>query len=490
MHRCADQTTNYSHRDQLSVIGCLIEERYFVEQFLASGSYANLYLARDLLSPINTPRHIVIKVLNVALQGPQKAELVETLRANFLAEALLIERLRHPHIIQSFGHGTATDLSGKPIYYILLQYVAGGDLTNLSPLPTTFIKALDILEQVGAALRHIHKFGYIHRDIKPKNILLTENQEMALVADFGIARMISGQTLITSAYNKIYSPPRQHLQFSHPPIIDTYAVSKVLYFLVVGKSPSSFAQRKITSLPYPCRDEAWAPALLQVLKRATSDIPGECYKHVDDLVGDVRDIAEQTLVKENRRGASRRYTKSDSQIVIEIPEVVRPAIPPESPNAEKPRPSVKESILATLSYLRDAVQHLGETIADQIKTINVSSKSMLILCACLLLILVLEISGHLIFRPTPESTRTDTTAEEKRLLKVGEVVVATTDINLRAKPGARSQKIGLVEKASRVRILRIQGNWIEVEVVERGREQEDSSSANKGWINSSLTRHE
>src|SRR5437868_1280179 len=82
-----------------------------------------------------------------------------------------LDRVRHPNIINRLGHGTALDLAGTPFHYIVLEYLAGGELAaRCRNQPFTIERALFYLEQVCNGLAHAHECGVIHRDIKPSNL--------------------------------------------------------------------------------------------------------------------------------------------------------------------------------------------------------------------------------------------------------------------------------------------------------------------------------
>src|SRR6202022_1303616 len=93
-------------------------------------------------------RGVVIKALNVLLQGYQDPELELTLIQNFQNEAVALDRVRHPNIISRLGPGTAIDLSGTTFHYLVLEYLSGGDLAKLCRLePLRLEQSLKYLQQ-------------------------------------------------------------------------------------------------------------------------------------------------------------------------------------------------------------------------------------------------------------------------------------------------------------------------------------------------------
>src|SRR5690242_12726598 len=169
---------------ELKLQNSRLDGRYDIVERLGGGSYAEIYVANDNAAVDDAPRTIVIKALNLYLQDAPDAELERTLVSNFQNEAVALDRVRHPNVINRLGHGTAIDLAGTTFHYIVLEYLPGGDLFALTKTrPLSLQRALFYLEQVCSGLAHAHKCGVIHRDIKPQNLLLTADQELVKIAD-------------------------------------------------------------------------------------------------------------------------------------------------------------------------------------------------------------------------------------------------------------------------------------------------------------------
>ena len=201
---------------ELKLQNSRLDGRYDIVECLGRGSYAEIYVANDNAAVDDAPRTIVIKALNLYLQDAPDAELEQTLVANFQNEAVALDRVRHPNVINRLGHGTAIDLSGTTFHYIVLEYLPGGDLFALTKTrPLSLQRALFYLEQVCSGLAHAHKCGVIHRDIKPQNLLLTEDKELVKIADFGVARIDATEGAITRVGTNIYSAPE------HNPLMHT-----------------------------------------------------------------------------------------------------------------------------------------------------------------------------------------------------------------------------------------------------------------------------
>src|SRR5215470_9990659 len=189
-----------------------LDGRYDILERLGGGSYAEIYVANDNAAPEGAPRTIVIKALNLYLQDMPDSDLERTLVSNFQNEAVALDRVRHPNVINRLGHGTAIDLEGTTFHYIVLEYLPGGDMFALTRTrPLSMQRALFYLEQVCSGLAHAHKCGVIHRDIKPHNLLLTADRKTVKIADFGVAKIApQANEEITRVGTDVYAPPEHH----------------------------------------------------------------------------------------------------------------------------------------------------------------------------------------------------------------------------------------------------------------------------------------
>src|SRR5436309_15687936 len=138
---------------ELKLLQCRLDARYDIEDCLSRGSYAEIYVAHDRAATDERFRKVVIKALNVLLQGYQDPDLERTLIQNFQNEAIALDRVRHINIISRLGHGTALDLNGTAFHYIVLEYLGGGDLSALSRRERLELnRALLYLQQVCGGL--------------------------------------------------------------------------------------------------------------------------------------------------------------------------------------------------------------------------------------------------------------------------------------------------------------------------------------------------
>lgn len=274
---------------ELRLENSIVDDRYLVERCLGRGSYAEIFLAYDQQSE---GRLVIIKALNTSLQGTPDPELEQTLVENFQNEAIALDRVRHPHIIQRLGHGTAADLDGVPFHYLVLEYMPGGDLWSLCrKRPVGLDEALFYFQQVAEALAYAHSQRVIHRDIKPNNLLLSADHRVLKIADFGVAKMTHDDASeITRVGTNVYAPPEHHpdvraddLSQKLTPSADVYSLAKTIYTAMTGRAPRQFSREPIGELPADLATESWSGALLTVLGKATASRVSDRFQSVEEF---------------------------------------------------------------------------------------------------------------------------------------------------------------------------------------------------------------
>jgi len=208
----------------------------------------------------------------------------------FKTEALSAASISHPNIVNIYDVGQEKD-----VHYIVMEYVDGKTLKDVirknAPLPIS--QAVDIAIMVCDGVHHAHEKGIIHRDIKPHNILITE-QGMVKVADFGIARAVSAGT-ITYGNNIVgsvhYFSPEQARGEVINRTTDIYSIGCILYEMVTGKVPFD-AESPITVALRHIHDEPPSPrlknpeiplALEGIIFRAMEKVPGRRFQTAQDM---------------------------------------------------------------------------------------------------------------------------------------------------------------------------------------------------------------
>jgi serine/threonine protein kinase len=205
--------------------GALANGRYRIERTLGQGGMAVVYLAHDE----ELHRRVAVKVLADHLAGD------DNFRARFLRESKLASRLSHPNVVQVYDAG---ETDGSP--YIIMEYVPGETVAQRGML--SHAEAVPLALQACAGLQHAHNAGLVHRDVKPANLLVRED-DVLKIADFGVARAAEltrltqhGTVLGTAAYLS----PEQAAGEEVTVATDIYSLGAVVYELLTGRAPYEF----------------------------------------------------------------------------------------------------------------------------------------------------------------------------------------------------------------------------------------------------------
>ncbi|SDC23425.1 Stk1 family PASTA domain-containing Ser/Thr kinase [Streptomyces prasinopilosus] len=207
------------------LVGQVLDGRYRVEARIAVGGMATVYRAVDT----RLDRVLALKVMHPALAAD--GSFVD----RFIREAKSVARLDHPNVVQVFDQGT-----DREYVYLAMEYVAGCTLRDvlrergaLQPRA-----ALDILEPVLAALGAAHRAGFVHRDMKPENVLIGDDGRVK-VADFGLVRGVGTVTNTTGTVlgTVSYLAPEQIESGTADPRVDVYACGILLYEMLTGERP-------------------------------------------------------------------------------------------------------------------------------------------------------------------------------------------------------------------------------------------------------------
>src|SRR4051812_7004129 len=250
--------------------GQRIRNRYLLGALLGEGADALVYCAMDR----HLGRMVAIKLLRPELSADP------TLVDRFEREARSASRLNHPNIVPIYDYGQALDT-----YFLVMEYVRGGHLgSHLRPgQPIASIAALWLAAQVAEALAAAHARGIVHRDVKPANILLTEEGSPKLT-DFGIAKILDVPA-VTRASELLGTPhylaPEQASGGEITPATDVYALGVVLYEMLAGRRPFvgnrllHVAMQHVHDAPPPLTDlnPAIAPALAALVARTLAKDP-------------------------------------------------------------------------------------------------------------------------------------------------------------------------------------------------------------------------
>jgi eukaryotic-like serine/threonine-protein kinase len=260
-----------------------LADRYTIESELGHGGMATVYLAEER----KHGRKVAIKML--------RPELSASVDANrFSREIQIVARLSHPHIVPLIDSG---DVNG--ILYYVSAYVPGGSLRDRlqreGPLPLA--DTLRIAGEIGAALDYAHRNDFVHRDVKPENILFADG--LAVLADFGIATACcepgteplteSGIAIGTPAY---MSPEQASGEPNVGVRSDVYSFGCVVYEMLAGRPPFQGGSLRatmvqhLTATPAPLRSiRPETPAAVEAaVARALAKNPADRFAAVTEFV--------------------------------------------------------------------------------------------------------------------------------------------------------------------------------------------------------------
>ena len=281
---------------------------------LGRGAMGVVYKARDP----QIDRLVALKTIVLRGHDP---EAEEEFRKRFLNEAQAAGRLHHPGIVSIFDVGEEPE-NHDP--YIVLEYVAGEALNKIlareKKLPIG--RALQLAEEVASALDYAHTQGVTHRDIKPGNILITQDDH-AKIADFGIAKLnlahftVPGKVLGTPAY----MAPEQLSGEGSDGRSDLFSLGVILYAMATGHSP--FQGNSATTVCFKVANKEPVPAsaldldlpreIDAVIARAIAKDPQERYQRGGDFAADLRELQTQAQAQ-TKPGGTTTFIRSGTTL--------------------------------------------------------------------------------------------------------------------------------------------------------------------------------
>ena len=224
----------------------VLSGRYVLEECIGSGGMAEVWRANDHL----LARTVAVKILHAAYKND--VEFIE----RFHREAKAAAGLSHPNIVSIFDVGLEGD-----DHFIVMEYVPGSTLKekikNEAPLDIPI--AVRIAKDIASGLAHAHANNIVHCDIKPHNILMTDDNR-AKIGDFGIARAVTESTMTYSGSvmgSVHYFSPEQARGSMITPKSDVYSLGIVMYEMLTGRlpfngdNPVTIAMKHVEEEPVP-----------------------------------------------------------------------------------------------------------------------------------------------------------------------------------------------------------------------------------------------
>ncbi|MDB9308504.1 bifunctional serine/threonine-protein kinase/formylglycine-generating enzyme family protein [Aphanizomenon sp. CS-733/32] len=218
--------------------------QYEIIDTLGQGGFGITYLAQDH----KRKKEVAIKSLNVSFLKQRYrdkygntdsfGEFLAEEQDKFNTEAMVLATFDHPHIVKVYPEL----FQENGLSCMVMEYVKGKNLEQYSYANGVFSESagLEIIKGIGEALSYIHSRNYLHRDIKPANILLREEDNKAILIDFGLAREVNFAELmsLTNAKTPVFAPPEQFENRSNfTPALDIYALAATLYVIIAVHEP-------------------------------------------------------------------------------------------------------------------------------------------------------------------------------------------------------------------------------------------------------------
>ena len=276
---------NTENKDHLQE---LIGSDYELQWIIGHGGMSTVWLADDT----RNDREVAIKVLR-----PEFSDNQEFL-SRFRNEAESAESIQSDNVVATYDYRELED-NGRKFCFMALEYVRGESLADLLARENTLQEelALDVLEQAGHGLSIIHRMGLVHRDIKPGNLMITQNGQVK-ITDFGIAKAAAAVPLTRTGMvvgTAQYVSPEQAQGKEVSPASDIYSLGVVGYEMLGGKRPFSgdssvsIALAHINQEPEPLSTTISAPAR-ELIRIALRKDPNTRYADGNEFTVAVSDV--------------------------------------------------------------------------------------------------------------------------------------------------------------------------------------------------------
>jgi serine/threonine protein kinase len=336
-----------------------------IERTLGHGGMGIVYLATEL----RLERQVALKVIRAELAGD------ESFRARFRSESRTAASVEHPNVVTVFGAGERDGL-----LYVAMRFVPGRDLGRLVAADGALSPddAASLIAQVADGLDAVNAAGLVHRDVKPHNVIIGEEDD-AHLTDFGLAKAMASSSGLTATGQVIgtvdYMAPEQIEGRRVDARTDVYALGGVLFHAVTGRVP--FDERESTAKmwahvnePPPSTGGRRAGVLDPVIRRAMAKNPADRYPSAGDLGRAAVAATRGEAVTEPEHVVA-------SGEAAPLPETVRlsrdPSLPPTDPQP-RPRRRRRRRLIAALLVLL-ALGGLGAAALIEVPRLSDSGKT-------------------------------------------------------------------------------------------------------------------
>lgn len=292
--------------------GTTLDGRYRVETRIATGGMSTVYRGTD----IRLDRPVAIKVMDSRYAGDQQ------FLTRFQFEARTVARLSDPGLVAVYDQGLGG--TGGQLPFLVMELVEGGTLRELlrerGPMPPHAVAA--VLRPLLGGLAVAHRAGLVHRDVKPENVLISDEGDVKL-ADFGLVRAVA-QAGITSTSvilgTAAYLSPEQVSSGNAGPRSDIFSVGILTYEMLTGTTPftgdtalSVAYQRMDQDVPAPSDAISGVPPQFdELVLHATARDPALRYADALDMGAELAAVAEELRLPAFRVPAPRNSAQHDS----------------------------------------------------------------------------------------------------------------------------------------------------------------------------------
>ena len=307
--------------------GTLLDGRYRVATKIATGGTSTVYRGLDT----RLDRPVALKVMDSRYAGDQQ------FLTRFQLEARTVARLKDPGLVAVYDQGLD---ARHP--FLVMELVEGGTLRELlserGPMPPHAVAA--VLRPVLGGLAAAHRAGVVHRDVKPENVLISDEGDVKIV-DFGLVRAVAAAGITSTSVilgTAAYLSPEQVRDGNAGPHSDVYAVGVVAYELLTGQTPFSgdsalsiAYQRLDTDVPAPSTVIDGVPEQFdELVARATARAPAARYADAQEMGAELDAIAHVLALPEFRVPAPRNSAQHRSAALQHTTE-------PQHQPAQRPR---------------------------------------------------------------------------------------------------------------------------------------------------------
>jgi serine/threonine protein kinase len=466
-------------------------------------------------------------------------------RRRMRREAVIARRLNHPNLVKVHDCGTnvvVEDEEGRHRYeefFLVMDLLEGESLKDYllrkGALPLE--EAVAIARQVADGLSELHSNGILHRDVKPANVVLTrdgEGRPIVKIVDLGAVKFVerspafddvelTGEMMVGSAR---YTSPENCKGQPLDQRSDVYCLGLILYEMLAGSPPFDSNDRvdliykhayvEPRSLAEVRHDvpESVVSLVMSSLKKSPEARPqsaAEFVRALPDL-----EAFGSTDAAFGRGSADESEVDEETRVVVRPPSAPTPVpkftagdsfgtLPAPDGRFESFNEEVDEEAHGFDVLTHDSQGHVDEVIYEEAEAASTPAAAgrrevlsqgkrtalaftYFLAFAMTALFLVWSLLSKGPAAASAGDASPAGASSESRAINPGDDFITSTDVNIRSGPSRNSQRIGLAEQGSRVRVISASGNWREVRVLEHGRPKEDESSQDQGWLDGGLLR--